>query len=45
MATDPKREHRIRRVEALDETLPPIGLPLSKDGAKDGPARKTKGIP
>ena len=44
VATDPKRESS-RRVDTLDdETLPQEELPLSKNGAKDGPARKTKGI-
>lgn len=35
MATDPRREHRVRRIEAQDETVPQEGLQLSKDGEND----------
>lgn len=52
MATDPKRQQRVRRAEAQDEPLPQEGLQLSKDGGKDrhslrgapGDSLKKKGV-
>lgn len=41
----PKREYRVRRVEAQDETLPQEGLQLSKDGENGSSARRPEAAP